>query len=113
VAMRYASGEKEAASTAFAALESEFVSRRGGIVDIRRAGVVRAFAEAAWRMDRKSKAAELWLRALDEGLANPNSRPRAEDLAATCRSIVAVGAVPDAAFLAKADALLQGLGDPW
>lgn len=113
VALRHAAGDKEAALVAFSALESEFAARRDRIVDIRRAGVVRAFAEAAWRMDRKSRAAELWLRALEEGNTNPNSRPRAEDLAATCRSIVSVGAVPDAAFLARADALLQGLGDPW
>jgi hypothetical protein len=44
---------------------------------------------------------------------NPNSRPRAEDLVATCLSMVLCGFEPPAELAERMQVVARGLGDPW
>ena len=51
--------------------------------------------------------------AVEEGTANPNSRPRAEDLTATCCSMALSAVEPDKELWAKLKQIYEGLGEPW
>jgi hypothetical protein len=46
-------------------------------------------------------------------LINPNGRPRAEDLTATCVAMAVAGVVPDPLTAQKIDAVRNQLGEPW
>ncbi len=88
-------------------------TERSRIADIYRAGVLRALAEASLALGDGAEALASWRQAVEEGVANPNSRPRADDLVATCLSMALAGAEPDAALLARMTSIRAGLGDPW
>ena len=88
-------------------------AQRGEIVDIYRAGVLRPLAEAYQSMGDQAASLKLYKRAIEEGAVNPNSRPRAEDLSATCCSMAIGGVEPDAELRARILHILGGLGDPW
>lgn len=83
------------------------------IVNVERAGALRQVAEAWQSIGDTAAALRAYRRALDEGVVNPNSRPRAEDLAATCRSMAVAGVEPDAATWERIRAIQAGLGAPW
>ena len=51
--------------------------------------------------------------AIEAGTINPNSRPRAEDLSATCASIALAGIEPDASIRQRIERARAGLADPW
>jgi hypothetical protein len=112
-AVRFRAGE-----TAEAKADAENAGRiyddgRELIIDIDRAAALRALASAWAAMGEGTRALATYRRALDEGAVNPNSRPRAVDLSATCVSMAAAGVEPDAAFRERAEAIRQALGDPW
>jgi hypothetical protein len=102
-------GGQQRVNAAFAA----YTAAEPRIVDIYRAGVLRALAEAWQQLGDREATLMACKRALAAGLLNPNSRPRAEDLAATCCSMARHGIEPDAAILAQIGKILGGLGDPW
>jgi hypothetical protein len=52
-------------------------------------------------------------RFVEEGVENPNSRPRAEDLSATCRSMALHAVEPDADLWKRMRQIGDGLGPPW
>ncbi len=111
--LRHRAGEpKRARSDTDAALK-EFDEAREAMLSIDRAGVLRWVAETYHGMGRPAKALEIYKRAVGEGLVNPNSRPRAEDLAATCCSLAKHGIEPDAELWTRLREVRQGLGDPW
>ena len=83
------------------------------IVDIYRATALRPVAEAWFVIGDRTKAAALYARALEAGMQNPNSRPRADDLSATACSMAVIGFQPDAAQFDRMRKILAGLGDPW
>jgi hypothetical protein len=58
-------------------------------------------------------AVAVYKRCVEEGVANPNSRPRADDLAATCCSMALHGVEPDAALWSRLIQVEGKLGDPW
>ena len=78
-----------------------------------RAAALRPIAEGYARLGDRDRALELYKRAVEEGVANPNSRPRANDLAATCASLAVVDLEPDAELMARLREVSEGLGDPW
>jgi len=86
---------------------------RNYIVDIWRARTLRPLAEAYLSMGDETKALELYRRALEEGTGNPNSRPRAEDLSATCTSMAVHSIRPDDVFWARIQQIQTELGPPW
>jgi tetratricopeptide (TPR) repeat protein len=83
------------------------------IINIYRAGALRSIAELCVTMGRLPEAREAYARAIEAGQVNPNSRPRGEDLARTCMSLVRCNLEPDAATRARIEAIATGLGTPW
>ena len=111
--LRYEAGDRGTARTNLDALLALYESQRGLIVDIYRAGTLRPIAEAYQRMGETAKALAVYARAVEEGAANPNARPRAEDLSATCCSMAKCAVEPDAQLWKKLDEVAKGLKDPW
>ena len=64
-------------------------------------------------MGNRDRALELYRGAVEAGLDNPNSRPRADDVSATCLSLAKHGLEPGSELLGKIEAIVKGLGDPW
>lgn len=90
-----------------------FESNRQSIVNIYRAGMLRPIAEAFVVMGDEAMAMDLYKRAVEAGMENPNSRPRADDLVATCCSMAVHGFEPDSTLMARIQDIQAGLGDPW
>ena len=76
-------------------------------------GVLRPLAEAYLAQDDVATARTLYAQAVEAGVANPNSRPRAEDLSATCCSMALHGFEPDEALWARLVAVRASLAEPW
>jgi len=97
------------ASTALAMFESE----REKIANVRRAKTLRPIAEAYASMGDAATALGIYRRAIDAGVENPNSRPRADDLSATCCSMAVHKVEPDSELWTRIHQIREGLGDPW
>ena len=111
--LRFAAGdEKRARADLLDALDM-FDANRQGIVNIDKAGILRSVAEAYQTMGDTEAARKIYRRALEAGIENPNSRPRAEDLAATCCSMALHGVEPGEDLFSRIREILDGLGDPW
>ena len=111
--LRFRAGDRERARTDADAALSAYESGRASVVDIYRAGVLRPLAEAYVTMGDTAKARRVYALAVEEGVVNPNSRPRAEDISATATSMAVHDFEPDAELLARMQAVRAGLGDPW
>jgi len=83
------------------------------IVDIWRAGALRPVAEAYHVMDETELALEVYKRAVEESVKNPNSRPHAEDLTTTCISMALHEIEPDPGLWLRLKQIHEGLGEPW
>lgn len=112
-ALRFRSGQEAEARTDAEAARALFAEQRESIVNIRRAGALRPLAEAYQAMGDSDSARAVYRQALEESLENPNSRPRAEDLAATCLSLALAALEPDADLWQRIHAVHRGLGEPW
>jgi hypothetical protein len=64
-------------------------------------------------MGDTAAALAVYKQAVEAGMENPNSRPRAEDLAATCCSMAVHAVQPDAELFARIREICAGLSDPW
>ena len=111
--LRYRAGDEATARKELAAARARFEVERDLILDIYRAGVLRPIAEAYQAMGEAPSASKLYAQALEEGVHNPNSCPRAEDLSATCLSMALHGFEPDAELRARMLEIHAGLGPPW
>lgn len=111
--LQHRAGAADVAATGLDAALEIYNAQRERVVDIARASAVRALAESAEASGRHELAMQLWEKALLEGQVNPNARPRADDLVATCCSILRAGVVPDAALVEQAEQQLKGLRAPW
>lgn len=112
-ALRYRAGQREEAKNEAQALLKTYEAKRQAIFDIYRAAALRPLAESYAKMDDKDAALTLYKRAVEEGVKNPNSRPRAEDLAATCCSMVLSSVEPDPELRERMRQIHKGLGQPW
>jgi hypothetical protein len=112
-ALRHRAGDKEEARKEADAELAKYNTEREQIVDIYRAGALRPLAEAYVTMGAQTEARAVYMRALEEGVHNPNSRPRAMDLASTCCSMALRGFEPDDALWARMEQIKKQLGDPW
>ncbi len=112
-ALRFRAGEEEAGRAEVQAARARYARERASIVDIYRAGVLRPLAEACLALGDADAARALYAEAIEAGVANPNSRPRAEDLAATCCSMALHAFEPDEALWARLHEVGAALGEPW
>lgn len=90
-----------------------YSAKREEITDIWRAGALRPLAESYHSMGDRETAMAIYKQAVEAGLVNPNSRPRAEDLTATCLSLAIVGLEPDIELWGLLQQAQASLGDPW
>jgi tetratricopeptide (TPR) repeat protein len=111
--LRFRAGNTQKARTDADAALALFDTVRDKMVDIDRAGAIRPLAEAYQSMGNAAAALAVYRRAVEEGVKNPNSRPHAEDLSATCRSMALHGVEPDANLWARIRQIREGLGPPW
>jgi tetratricopeptide (TPR) repeat protein len=112
-ALRFRAGEPVLAREDLDALLARYEREREGIIDIYRARALRAIAEAYLAQGDLARALAVYARAAEDGTANPNSLPRAEDFIATCCSIVRRGVEPDAELLGRLRRVREELGEPW
>ncbi len=112
-ALRFRAGDKDKAHQDADALHALFDAEGSTIVNVYRAGALRPLAEAYQVMGDAATALVVYKKALEAGVENPNSRPRAEDLAATCCSMAVHGVEPDAGLWQRMEEIQKGLGDPW
>ncbi len=83
------------------------------IVNIDKAGVLRPIAEAYIAAGDITNSHNTYKQALEAGIENPNSRPRAEDLSATCRSMALSNVKPEQELLIRINEIKENLSDPW
>lgn len=106
-------GDTEAARAEIDKALALYDRERDKIVDIWRAGALRPLAEAMVACGDRARALEAYRRVVEEGMHNPNSRPRANDLVATCVSLARQDLEPDTALMNRLRQITKGLGDPW
>lgn len=111
--LRHRAGDAETARKETDLALANYERDREEIVNIERAGLLRPVAEAYQEMGDLVAALRVYRKALEEGVVNPNSRPRAEDLSATCASMARHGVEPDAELWARIHEIYAELGDPW
>jgi tetratricopeptide (TPR) repeat protein len=89
-------GDRDEALADLDAAKRDYLERRFRIQSPFRAQSPRALAEGYAAVGDLDSAINCYQTALSDGIVNPNSCPRAEDLAATCASIARSGVpVPD------------------
>ena len=112
-AQRYAAGDQTRANADLETIVGWFESRRQMIMGIDRAGALRAVGESYARMQNAAASLRIFSRAVEEGADNPNARPRALDLAATCSSMALAGIEPDDELWVRLRQLRAELNAPW
>jgi tetratricopeptide (TPR) repeat protein len=111
--LRARAGDSEGARTGARLALAMFSAEREGIVNIYRGRALRPLAEAFNALGDTANALIIYRMAVEEGVENPNSRPRTEDLVAICCSMAVNEVEPDTALWARLREVRQGLGDPW
>jgi tetratricopeptide (TPR) repeat protein len=111
--LRWRAGDTDAARVEADEALVQFEAEREQVLVTERADVLRSLAEAYLAMGDRDGALRVYGRTVELGVANPNSRPRAEDLAATCCSLARVGLQPDEALRARLLEIRAALGPPW
>lgn len=111
--MRHGAGQAERALEILREAVAAYEEAREGIVSIWRGRSLRPLAEAFLAVGSPVSAAELYERALAEAVVNPNSRPRLEDLVATCNSIVVSGLDAPESLRKALQRTRAALGEPW
>lgn len=111
-ALRYRAGDAGRALADVRALWKHYGEVGASIVDIFRADALVPLAEAAVACGDAGLARDVYARAFDEAMVNPNARPRAEDLVAIACSAARHG-LADRDLVNKASALVDELRTPW
>ncbi len=112
-ALRHRTGDVKRALTDADAIKAKYEAEHSGLADIKRAAALCPLAQAYHQMGTHEQALVVYRMAVEHGAENPNARPRAIDLAATCRSMAVVGFEPDAQLLARLREIHSKLGVPW
>lgn len=113
IKLRCKSGDMEKAKACADSALALFKDKKDAIINIHRAGVLRPLAEAYQLMGNKDAALSVYKQAVEEGTVNINSRPRAQDLSATCCSMALYAAEPDAELWTRIRQVNEALGGPW
>lgn len=101
-----------ARADAEAALKA-YQSERDGIVDIFRAETLRPLGLAWYALGDRARGEDLFALAVEEGMENPNSRPRCDDLVDACVDLARAGVDPSPKTWARLREIQKGLGEPW
>ena len=112
-ALRHRAGDPEQARAQADRALGLFQKERDRIVDVFRAEALLPLAESYQALETPAAALMVYERAVEEAVQNPNSRPRAEDLVAICRSMALSNIEPDKNLLARIRKHKAELGDPW
>jgi hypothetical protein len=112
-ALRARAGDPAVAREQVDAALALFDAESEQIVNIYRAGALRSIAEAYRALGDRDAALALYARALEAGVENPNSRPRADDLCTTCCSMALLNVEPDPMVMERIKAIRAGLAEPW
>ncbi|MCU0863230.1 MAG: hypothetical protein MUC36_05535 [Planctomycetes bacterium] len=91
----------------------EWHREREQIIDIFRAESLRPLALAWHTMGEADLARDLLAQVLEEGMENPNSRPRCDDLVDTLVAMAVRGIDPTASLWPRIREIVAGLGEPW
>jgi hypothetical protein len=91
----------------------EWHREREQIIDIFRAESLRPLALAWHTMGEPDLARDLLAQVLEEGMENPNSRPRCDDLVDTLVAMAVRGIDPTASLWPRIREIVAGLGEPW
>jgi hypothetical protein len=110
---RFQAGDLAKARADAAEALALFEAQRDKIVDIDRAGALIPLGEAYQAMGDTTAAVSVYKRAVENGVINPNSRPRAEDVSAICRSMALQAIQPDAPLWSRIREVSERLGPPW
>lgn len=110
---RHRAGDAAKAREELDAALATYANERAILPDVERADVLRAIAEAFQDTGDATRALATWARAVEEGVANPNARPRAEDLVLTCCSIAKHGAAPTKELSKRLAEVRATLREPW
>lgn len=106
-------GDPKSARFLLQRLHAEYPTRREGITNLRRATSLRALAEGFCEIGDRDDAIACYTTALEEGAINPNARPRAEDLCATCVSMAKYKILLTPELTKRIALLRNSLTDPW
>lgn len=112
-AARFRAGGEERARADLAVLEQHFEANRDAVYDVFRGRPLRAIAEAHGVMLDSTAQRRAYEQALEEGVRNPNGRPRVDDLVATCCSMARNGFEPDAELWERIERVRASLSAPW
>lgn len=113
ITLRHKSGDTEKAKADAQVALASFDQNRQLIFDIWRAGALRPLAETFLAIGDVDSARATWSKAIEEGAINPNSRPKAEDLSATCTSMAVSGFEPSEELWKRIQEIKGSLSDPW
>ncbi len=109
----FKAGQQETARAAVLEMENLYDEKRDFIVNIDRAALLCRLAESRLALGDKQEADALWIRAVKEGVINPNSRPRVDALCEISSSIVAHNAAPSEDLIFQLNKMNSDLGRPW
>jgi tetratricopeptide (TPR) repeat protein len=111
--LRFRTGQTDQARTEVQGMLTLYDTDKDKIVNIYRARTLCPIAEAYQAMGDTTQALEVYKRVLEAGVENPNSRPRAEDLVATCCSLAEHTVEPGVDVMNRIREIYNDLGDPW
>jgi tetratricopeptide (TPR) repeat protein len=111
--LRFQAGDQQKARSDVDNVLAFFNTEGNTIVDIYRVGAILPLAEAYQSMGDKAVALNVYKRAVEESVVNPNSRPRAEDMTAILSSMATNGVEPDDELWARIRDIKKSLGNPW
>jgi hypothetical protein len=106
-------GQTDRAKAEAEAALKAYHEEREQIVSIYRAETLRPLAFAWYALGDRDRGADLLAQSVEEGMENPNSRPRCDDLVDACAQMAIRGIEPTPAMRARLQEIQQGLGEPW
>jgi len=113
VEFNFLTGDKKKARNKADSILALFESKGEKIVNIYRAEALCPLAEVYQTMGDTKSALNVYKKAVAEGIINPNSRPRAEALSATCLSMALNSVEPDDKLWSQINKIKNELGTPW
>lgn len=114
VTLRAKAGDIDRARLELDALLQEYHEKtRDELQDMHRCEVLREIALVWHVLGETEQAVELLSQAIEEGMENPNARPRCFDFVETCAAMAKNGVEPSATLWERLREICNNLSDPW